>query len=99
MKNNKPFLSFRTAQISNEETRRPSLFSLLFYFLIIDKNKGLPFRQRCCHLLSGRGDNPLNSSPRYSHELSSLFLSQSVTITKPEGFKFITIQLYSLKLA
>jgi hypothetical protein len=90
-----------TKQCSNQQYREkhPSLLPLLSLFLIINKNKGLPFRKRCRHLLSGRGDNPLNRSPRYPHELPSLFLSQAVTITKPEGFKLITMQFYPLKLA
>jgi hypothetical protein len=76
-----------------------SLRCRVFLSLIIDKNKGLPFRQRRRHLLSGRGDNPLNSSPRYPHELPSLFLSQAVTITEPEGFELITMQLDPFKFA
>ena len=71
----------------------------ILFILIIDKDQGLPFRQRGRHLFSGRGDNPLNSSPRHPHKLSSLFLSQPITITKPERFKLITMQFYPLKLA
>ncbi len=67
------------------------------FFFIINKNKSLSFREGHSHLFSGGCDNPLNSSPRHPHELPSLFLSQSITITKPERFQLITVQFYPIK--